>query len=438
MKTKAIFYCILLIIITAVLFNVTAVGVFAEDEEPVPDIVTEYSLIDETHITLTKYVSEETVIAVPSEIDGYTVSEIAFKAFEQCVNATEIIIPDSVSVINGGAFYGCNALQKITVSEKNEYFSTDDGILYDKQFTRIICVPAVVEYSIFELRETVTSIDAFAFYNNKIQSIKLHNNVTSIDENAFSESGITTVYSPKNEYIMQFCESHNLFFVNTSKNGWVLDDGKWYYYLDDEALTGLIKIGTSYYYFNKDAVMTTGWVKIEKKWRYFDKDGIMQKGFQVIDGDTFYLGTDGIMVKGWKKIDKDWYYFNKSGKMLRGLRKIDSKTYYLGKDGKMQKGWQKLDKSWYYFNKSGEMVTGFNTIKEKVYYFNSDGKMAVGLVTVEKKTYFFKDDGVMATGLRGIDGSKYLFAENGEMLKGITTRLTILTKTAKWLSAGKR
>ena len=45
----------------------------------------------------------------------YTVRSIAENAFRDCVNVTEITIPDTIETINNYAFYGCSKLTKITL-----------------------------------------------------------------------------------------------------------------------------------------------------------------------------------------------------------------------------------------------------------------------------------------------------------------------------------
>ena len=43
-------------------------------------------------------------VVIPSEIDGYPVTEIGPDAFRWCVHITAVTIPDSVKRIGGGAF----------------------------------------------------------------------------------------------------------------------------------------------------------------------------------------------------------------------------------------------------------------------------------------------------------------------------------------------
>lgn len=66
-----------------------------------------------------------------------------------------IALPDTVSSIDGNILAGCDPSTAVTVSEKNPYFAvTEQGVLYDKDFTSLIAVPMTVEE--LEIPETVT------------------------------------------------------------------------------------------------------------------------------------------------------------------------------------------------------------------------------------------------------------------------------------------
>lgn len=53
----------------------------------------------------------------------------------------EVHIPSSVEKIDGNPFAYCTWLKTITVAEDNPFFASVDGVLYDKNFTRMIACP---------------------------------------------------------------------------------------------------------------------------------------------------------------------------------------------------------------------------------------------------------------------------------------------------------
>ena len=72
----------------------------------------------------------------------------------------------------------------IEISEDNPYFCKHEGILYDKNKTKIIIVPSNI--LCFTIPETVTTISSYSFIRcDKLKSISIPNSVTSIGESCF-------------------------------------------------------------------------------------------------------------------------------------------------------------------------------------------------------------------------------------------------------------
>ena len=63
---------------------------------------------DGSTVTIAEYTGDEEVIEIPSEIDGYQVMDIGGKAFIY-TRMKSLSIPDSVTHMGGGAFYGTAA-----------------------------------------------------------------------------------------------------------------------------------------------------------------------------------------------------------------------------------------------------------------------------------------------------------------------------------------
>lgn len=69
---------------------------------------------DETTGTITKYVESDTVVVIPSKINGVTVETIGHGAFERSA-VTSVTIPDSVLSIQDYAFGNCTRLETIRI-----------------------------------------------------------------------------------------------------------------------------------------------------------------------------------------------------------------------------------------------------------------------------------------------------------------------------------
>ncbi|MEE1062530.1 MAG: leucine-rich repeat domain-containing protein, partial [Paludibacteraceae bacterium] len=104
-----------------------------------------------------------------------------------CVSGGEeyVYIPSSVTTIERDAFSLCTRLRSINVATDNSFYSSEDGILYDKHKTKLICVP-ISRMETVDIPSSVTSIGDHAFKGCcGLTSIKIPSSVTSIGYDAF-------------------------------------------------------------------------------------------------------------------------------------------------------------------------------------------------------------------------------------------------------------
>ena len=107
---------------------------------------------------------------------------------------SKIYIPASVEKI----FYSSHFhIKFFEVSDENPYFSSSDGVLFDKQKTKLIAYPVYKTAETYTVPESVTEIVDYAFaYSTFLKKIELPDGLNKIGEYAFSNSGLVSVVIP--------------------------------------------------------------------------------------------------------------------------------------------------------------------------------------------------------------------------------------------------
>ena len=130
-----------------------------------------------------------TTFTIPS-----TVTSIGSYAFSGCTGLSTFTIPSSVTSIGVSAFSDCTGL--IDVVSNNNYFSSKDGVLYNKNFTTLIQCPESLKNE-FTIPSSVTTIGVSAFSDcSDLTSIIIPLSVSSIGDSAFYGcTGLKTISS---------------------------------------------------------------------------------------------------------------------------------------------------------------------------------------------------------------------------------------------------
>jgi len=116
---------------------------------------------------------------------GNHVNSIGYRAFAGCENLTSITIPASVTSIGNIAFQ-CYSLTTINVESSNTAYSSNNGVLYNKDKTTLILYPQGKTGAVFTIPNNVTSIGDYAFQGCvNLTSITIPTGVTSIGYYAF-------------------------------------------------------------------------------------------------------------------------------------------------------------------------------------------------------------------------------------------------------------
>lgn len=153
--------------------------------------------------TITKYNGTDTVVVIPSKINGVTVTTIGTDAFLG-LNITSVTIPASVTEIGSNAFADCTNLTSVNYKGDWSNLTIQSGNpavqdaaneqLFDFAFTPDNTAVIVIRYEGTAADVTipsrykgkpVTMIDHAAFFNSVVTSVTIPDSVTSIPDSAF-------------------------------------------------------------------------------------------------------------------------------------------------------------------------------------------------------------------------------------------------------------
>lgn len=203
-------------------------------------------------ITIPEYIDGYPVVAITSLSGGNYdeiiipdyITSISTQMLDECYGLKKIVIGAGVTALNNRTFQNAYDLEEIVISEDNPEYASDDGILYDKDKTRMVAIPVnkttdhlvpktannielyingtyhfniqlqndasgyvkedgvlynkekTVVYSCdpdktgdYKMPDTVQAINNCAFKGSNLESVTISQNVSEIVYYAFAESG---------------------------------------------------------------------------------------------------------------------------------------------------------------------------------------------------------------------------------------------------------
>lgn len=155
----------------------------------------EYSENKDGTINILRYIGENTTITIPEKINGKKVVTIGNLAFDDCYKNTKIIIPKTIKNIASNAFNNCFSLKSIEVNKNNKYYLSEDGVLFNKDKTKLIRYPEALEFKkTYEIPEGVKTLEQFSFYNCKnISRIVVPKSVEEIENSSIYNCEYSTI-----------------------------------------------------------------------------------------------------------------------------------------------------------------------------------------------------------------------------------------------------
>jgi hypothetical protein len=159
------------------------------------------------------YTGSEEAVYIPTSINDIPVTRIGLpilvfpdsetgiggSAFSTSAGVKSISIPSTITEIGRRAFFSCSDLTSIDVAPDNPYYSSQEGVLYNKNKTTLVAFPSG-KAGTFSIPSSVTSINNEAFKGcSKLTAVTIPESVTSIGYEAFANcSSLSGVSLPNN------------------------------------------------------------------------------------------------------------------------------------------------------------------------------------------------------------------------------------------------
>ena len=163
--------------------GVTAIGSYAFygcpnlKEVVLPESVTEIRSNAFYDCTMLKTINIDKITKLWSNVftgcdslESVTLAEglayVSSGTFSDCKGLKSLTISSSVTSFEEG-FYGCTSLESIVVADGNTVYSSQDGVLYNKDITTLIKFPLNKSVTGFTIPDTVTEVEGNAFYGHQ-------------------------------------------------------------------------------------------------------------------------------------------------------------------------------------------------------------------------------------------------------------------------------
>lgn len=113
-----------------------------------------------------------------------TLKSVGSYAFWKSLSLSSIYIPASLTDLSAEAFTE-GGMSAYEVSPDNPVYSSEDGIMFNKEKTELLHFPAKKYVESYSIPKTVEKIGKFAFESNQLNDVIFHDKLLTIDDYAF-------------------------------------------------------------------------------------------------------------------------------------------------------------------------------------------------------------------------------------------------------------
>ena len=157
----------------------------------------------------------------------YTIYSLGNETFNDLKYLLKVNIPYNVTEINTNVFAGCDDLESINIAENNSKYTSEEGVLYDKNKKNLFKYPSAKVNRNFTVPSSLERIENYSFTNSKnIEILKITEKVNYIGSYAFSSSNVKEIYffgDKPNFGENPFNNTNITFYIPNKKSNWNVD-----------------------------------------------------------------------------------------------------------------------------------------------------------------------------------------------------------------------
>ncbi len=135
---------------------------------------------------------------------GEGITNVGDNAFENCQLLNEMTLSSTISKVTEDSFKSILSLETVSVSSNNLSLSSENGVLFNKDKTKLIKYPEAKKDLTYTIPDTVTSLENYSFLSaNHLNTLTLSNNLKTIGDYTFDfcsniaqiniPAGVTTI-----------------------------------------------------------------------------------------------------------------------------------------------------------------------------------------------------------------------------------------------------
>ena len=203
---KAVSFLLIIALLFAGIAD-SAVFTYAADTITIGDYVlnpgVNFTPEDDKEAQIRSYSGSETVLDIPEFIGEYKITSIYANMFGAYASRNQHVeklsIPQTVIDLgenNEEPLAGCKYCSEISVADENPVYASENGILYSKDKTKLLCVPCAYPGESLVIRNGVQVIGRGALSDCRFTDIVFPETLLSIETRFMKNSNVTEMYFP--------------------------------------------------------------------------------------------------------------------------------------------------------------------------------------------------------------------------------------------------